>query len=206
MSRLQLKVALAQKAKREFLTIDESENDYQQELNNLLDLQIERHRQGVSENPNHADMHYRYGILLRGRGRTDEAIKHFRSALAINPSYIKARIKLGLALREQGQLDEGIEHLREALRIKPEYADLHYRLGLMYCDKMQFALAVEHFDIALKNNPDNVNVHANLALSLQNMGLIDRAHASWRAVCELEPQSPLAFQAQRELMTIRPVK
>jgi len=38
------------------------------------------------------------------------------------------------------------------------------------------------------------------------MGLIDRANASWRAVCELEPQSTLAFQAQRELMTLNTVR
>lgn len=206
MSRLQLKVALAQKTKQNYFTVGEAQPDTQQEINDLLDLQIERHRQGLQDNPNHADLHYRYGLLLKGRGKTEEAIEHFRTALQINPSYLKARTKLGLALREVGRMDDGIEQLREALQIKPEYADLHYRLGLMYCDKMQFALAVEHFEIALHNNPQNVNVHANLALALQNMGLIDRANASWRAVCELEPQSTLAFQAQRELMTLHPIR
>jgi len=206
MSRLQLKVALAQETQRDYFTLGEEKPDPQQEINDLLDLQIERHRQGLLENPNHADLHYRYALLLKGRGKTEEAIKHFRLALQINPSYLKARTKLGLALREVGRMDEGIEQLREALQIKPEYADLHYRLALMYCDKMQFALAVEHFEIALHNNPQNINVHANLALALQNMGLIDRANASWRAVCELEPQSTLAFQAQRELMTLNTVR
>lgn len=206
MSRLQLKVALAQKTKQNYFTLGQEQPDSEQEINDLLDLQIERHRQGLQENPNHADLHYRYGLLLRGRGKTEEAIEHFRTALQINPSYLKARTKLGLALRETGKTDEGIEQLRQALQIKPEYADLHYRLGLMYCDKMQFALAVEHFEIALHDNPQNINVHANLALALQNMGLIDRANASWRAVCELEPQSTLAFQAQRELMTLHPIR
>ena len=204
MSRLQLKVALSQKIQRDYFTLYEEKQDPQQEINDLLDLQIERHRQGLLENPNHADLHYRYGLLLKGRGKTEEAIKHFRMALQINPSYLKARTKLGLALRETGRMDEGIQQLREALQIKPEYADLHYRLGLMYCDKMQFALAVEHFEIALHNTPKNINVHSNLALALQNIGLIDRANASWRAVCELDPQSTLAFQAQRELITLNP--
>ena len=204
MARLQLKVALAQKAQKEFLP--EQDDKSSREMDQLLDLQIERHRQGLRENPNHADLHYRYGLLLRGKGRNDEAIKCFRQALEINPSYIKAKIKLGISLRDRGDLDEGIEQLCQALEIKPEYADLHYKLALMYCDRIQFALAVEHFELALDENPDNTNIHANLALALQNMGLIDRARASWRAVCELEPQSPMAFQAQRELIGLKTVQ
>jgi tetratricopeptide (TPR) repeat protein len=150
-------------------------------------------------------LRYRYGLLLRGRGKTSEAIQHFQAAVDINPSYVKARLKLGLALRDDGRMNEAIKQLTEALAVKSEYVDLHYKLGLMYCDKIKFALAVEHFETAQKENPDNMNVHANLALALQNMGLIDRARASWQAVCELEPQSPMAFKAQRELVCLKPV-
>jgi len=205
MARLQLKAALAQQCRRELGAAKEGEADDEREVNDLLDLQIERHRQTVLERPNHADLHYRYGLLLRGRGRHGEAVEQFQQALRINPAYVKARIKLGLTLREQGRTEDGIAELRQALECKPEYVDLHYRLGLMYCDKMQFALAVEHFETALKSNPENVEIHANLALALQNMGLIDRATASWRAVCELDPQSTLAYRAQRELIALRPV-
>ncbi|MFC1783034.1 tetratricopeptide repeat protein [Planctomycetota bacterium] len=206
MSRLQLKIALTQKDPSDILEATQITTGRPQELDELLDIQTERHRQAVQENPNRADLHYRYGMLLRGRGETAESIKHFGQAVEINPSYIKARIKLGLALREVNRLAEGFEHLKQALELKPESAKLHYKLGLMYCDKMQFALAVEQLEMILPEHPENGDIQANLALALQNMGLIDRARASWRAVCELEPQSALAFQAQRALPILKPVQ
>jgi tetratricopeptide (TPR) repeat protein len=206
MSRLQLKIALAQKAGQDFSGPMHESEGFNKELDELLDLQVERHRQAIIDNPSRADLHYRYGMLLRGRGETEEAIKHFGQAVEINPTYIKARIKLGLTLREINRLKEGFEHLKEALVLKPESSELHYKLGLMYCDKMQFALAVEQLEVMLPGHPDNGDIHANLALALQNMGLIDRARASWRAVCELEPESPLAFQAQRSLPILKTVQ
>ena len=199
MVRLQLKIALMQK-KWSNLQLDTDPNQQvTQELDELMDIQIERHRQALKENPHRADLYYRYGMLLRGQGNTEGAIRNYQKAVEINPSYFKARIKLGLSLREVGEKQKGLEELHAALELKPEYAELHYKLGVMYCDKMQFALAVEQLELMLPEHEENGDIHSNLALALQNMGLIDRAVANWRAVCELEPESAMAFWAQRSL-------
>ncbi len=206
MARLQLKVSLAQKSQRDYLSFEGGGSAVAETGTDLVEVQLERHRQSLLANPNYADLHYRYGLLLRGRGRLQEAIRHFRSAAQINPSYVRAKMHLGLALREAGELGEAIDQLKESLQVGPESVDLHYKLGLMYCDKMQFALAVEQLELVEQEDPANANVQANLALALQNMGLVDRARASWRAVCELEPESALAFKAQRELVSLKPVQ
>ena len=200
--RLQMKLSLAQKHSGGFAQPGLYESPSSQELDDLLTLQIERHRQSLLENPNRADLHYRYGLLLRGRGRTRESISHFREALKINPCYAKARIKLALALLEDGRSEEAMVNLEEALHVKEEFVKLHYKLGLMYCDKIQFALAVEHSELTLGQD-SNADTNANLMLALQNMGLIDRARATWQAVCELEPDSRMAFQSQRAIMPIK---
>ena len=119
-----------------------------------------------------------------------------------NPCYPKARIRLGLGLCAAGRPEAGWAELAQAVKIKPEFVELHYQLALMYCDKIKFALAVEHFEKTQQGPADKIDVQANLALALQNMGLIDRARANWQAVCELEPQSPLAFLAQREVVCL----
>jgi len=207
--RLQLKVALAQKQQKDYLEIEGlPESTVENELDELVNIQLERHCAALRQNPNQADLLYRYGLLLRGQGKTDEAIQQFQTALQINPSYTKARIKLGLALREKGKIADGFDQLEKAMVLEKEFIDMHYRLGLMYCDRMQFALALEHFDseLAENNDNDNDNIQANLMLALQNMGLIDRGAANWRALCELEPQSALAFQAQRSLKPLKPVR
>jgi len=199
MVRLQLKIALTQRKCSNFQLTTEPNPTVSQELDELMDIQIERHRAALRANPHRADLYYRYGMLLRGQGNTEGAITNYQKAVEINPSYFKARIKLGLSLREVGKSQQGLEELQGALELKPEYAELHYKLGVMYCDKMQFALAVEQLELMLPEHEENGDIQSNLTLALQNMGLIDRAVANWRAVCELEPESAMAFQAQRSL-------
>ena len=68
----------------------------------------EADRQAIAERPNHADLYYRLGLLLKNRGQIEEAVDAFQHAVAINPAYMKALIKLGLALKEVGRTDEAI--------------------------------------------------------------------------------------------------
>ena len=42
---------------------------------------------------------------------------------------------------------------------------------------------------AAEGNAGNIDFQANLALALQNMGLIDRATASWKIVSDLADKS-----------------
>jgi superkiller protein 3 len=172
----------------------------------LLSQQIDRLRAAVQENPNHADLHYRLGLLLRNRGQIEDAIGEFREAVAINPTYMKALLKLGLALGENDQTDEAVKVLRQALDLQPEYIDLHYQLGLLFAQRHQFEMAVEHYEHAVQGNPRNVAFQANLALALQNMGLIDRANATWQIVADLAPASPEGEKARAILAKHRPSK
>ncbi len=165
----------------------------------LLSQQIANLKSAIDAQPNHADLHYRLGLLLRNRGQIEDAIDAFRAAVEINPSYMKALIKLGLSLAELDNTDEAIEVLTRATELKPDYADLHYRLGLIFAQRHQFELAVEHYEQAVEGNPQNVAFQANLALALQNMGLIDRANASWQIVQNLAPESIEAQQARSHM-------
>ncbi|MBN1765560.1 MAG: tetratricopeptide repeat protein [Sedimentisphaerales bacterium] len=209
MNRLQLKVAQAQKSMKNLeeasiACLDEDTPD--DKIKDLIDIQIERYKNKLIQNPNHADLHYRFGLLMYGKGLIDQAIEHFQKALSINPSFFKVQTKLGLALWGKGQFGPAIENFKKAFRLDQELVELHYKLGVMYCDKIQFALAVEHFKDIMDDNNNNsstADVQANISLALQNMGLIDRAAASWRTACELEPQSTLAFQAQRAITSLK---
>lgn len=196
-ARMQLK-ADASRSARKYLKLGgapAAEEDVQR-AGDLISRQIVRLRETLKKSPNHADLHYRLGLLLKNRGQVEEAIASFQAAVAINPSYMKALIKLGLALKDIGRTQEAVETLRRAVDVKPDYADLHYQLGLLFAQRYQFEMAVEHFEQAAKWNAGNVDFQANLALALQNMGLIDRANATWQIVCELAPESPQAAQAR----------
>jgi tetratricopeptide (TPR) repeat protein len=206
MNRLQMKVAMAQKentSESEVWQVAVEEQDQSPEAEELLDIQFKRYEKALEQNPNQADLHYYYSLLLRSKGKAGAALEHLQNALTTNPSYQQARIKAGLNLYESNKVEACYDQLAQALLLDEEYCNLHYKLGLMYCDRIQFALAVEHFESAIETKHAEANIQSNLALALQNMGLIDRAAAYWRAVCELDPQSKLAFQAQRSVVHLK---
>ncbi len=192
MARLQLKMGAARESKRyvgSSETHPSSRRGADLAVDDLVARQIDRHREAIRQRPNHADLHYRLGLLLRHCNETEEAIQCFRQAVAINPTYVKALIKLGLCLKESGQIEAAVEPLRRAAELDPHDADLHYALGLIFADQRKFSLAVEQFETALSRDPKNIDFHANLALALQNMGLVDRAAASWQTLCDMLPET-----------------
>ncbi len=190
MAKLQLKSASADRFAASFES-DEGMPVAEIDLDNddLLHKQIDRHAEEIKQNPNFADIRYRYGVMLRSEGRLGEAIEQFKAAVEINPSYVQAIIKLGITQQELGLVDDAIETFKQAIDIKPEYVDLHYRLGLLYTDRRQFEEAVEHMETAAEGSPENKEVRAGLALALQNMGLMDRSAATWRSMWKLHHTS-----------------
>ena len=186
MARLQLKAAVADGYARNF-EVGHDLGDVKAELDNdhLLSRQMERHAEEVQRHPRHADVRYRYGVLLRAEGKLGEAAEQFRQAVEINPTYVQALIKLGITQQELGQVDEAIATFTNVLEIKPEFVDLHYRLGLLYTDRKQFDAAVREMEAAAAGSGDNEQIRAGLALSLQNMGLMDRSAATWRSLWKL---------------------
>ncbi|MCH8966058.1 MAG: tetratricopeptide repeat protein, partial [Planctomycetes bacterium] len=151
----------------------------------LIDTQRDNVRTALCAHPHHADLHYRLGLLLRHQGDLSGSIEAFREALKINPEYTKAGTKLGLALRESGRFDEAIEAFERTLQLDPNAIDLHYQLGLIFADRGEFALALDRFEEATAKVPNKVDYVANLALALANMGLLDRASATWQTLCDV---------------------
>jgi tetratricopeptide (TPR) repeat protein len=187
-SRLQLKVAAA-KQRRRYLAPDQIAQEpgapSDERVVSMIEKQIAHLREAVAEHPNHADLHYRLGLLLKHTGDRGATIQSFERALSINPNYLKAMIKLAIVQREAGRVDDAIRTAQRALQIDPESVQLHYELGLMYADRGLFANAIDSFDEAVRFEPHNTDYVANLALALQNMGLADRAAATWHTLCDL---------------------
>jgi tetratricopeptide (TPR) repeat protein len=59
----------------------------------LLDSAEREYRRLILEHPTYADLHYHLGMLLRKRGRNDEAMEEFGVAIKLNPHYMEARRK-----------------------------------------------------------------------------------------------------------------
>ncbi len=186
MSRLQLKSAMADEYLRGF-DEDEDVASANVSLDNemLLKKQLQMHADEVSRNGHQADVRYRYGVLLRAEDRQKEALEQFQQAVNINPTYVQALIKLGICQQDLGMGTEAIETFTRVLDVQPEYIDLHYRLGLLHTDRREFEVAVKEMEQAAKETPNCEPVRAGLALCLQNMGLMDKAAATWRSLWKI---------------------
>ena len=186
MARMQLKAALAQEFERNLQRQEDAavspEPEPQADRDDLLAMQITRHEEQVRSNPGYPDQHYRYGVLLRAQGRLDEAAEQFGQAIAINPHYVDAIIRLGVTQQEQGKADQAIATFKQALELKGQYVDLHYRLAVLYTDRKRLEEAICHMEKAVGLAPGSNSIRASLALSFQNMGLMDRAAATWRSL------------------------
>jgi tetratricopeptide (TPR) repeat protein len=166
----------------------------------FLEEAIQRHELALVGTPGHADLHYRHGLLLRQVGRLDEATEALRRAIEINPQYSKALVKLAICLKERGEVDAAIETFQRALRLDGEYVDVHYQLGLLFAQRSQFDLAIEQFEQAVAGNDQNIAFQANLALALQNIGLVDRAAATWRSICELSRRDDEVLAVREQIL------
>ncbi len=148
----------------------------------LLQEQIDRHAEEVRLCPDYADLRYRYGVLLRSQGRGADALEQFAKAVELNPTYVRALIRTGILQQELGLNAEAADTFRRVLELRPEYVDIHYRLGLLHTDRGELEEAIRHMQTASDGAPTNDALRASLALSLQNMGLMDRTAATWRSL------------------------
>ncbi len=190
------------RASRESLLYEEPSEDPGHD--ELLAEAIHRHQQTLLGHPGRADLHYRHGMLLRQVGDFAAAAQAFREATAINPSYAKALIKLGITQREMGRSEETLDVFVQALQLDQRQVNLHYELGLLFTQYNRFDLAAESFEASLAGKEGGAEFRHNLALALQNIGMVDRAEASWQSICELSRATVQAsgcdrFQRNRDV-------
>ena len=72
---------------------------------------------------------------------------------------------------------------------KPEPIDLaalelHYKTAILYCDKSRFTQALANLEGVMKNNYAEPDAALNIEVVLENLGLIDRAVATWDRLTE----------------------
>jgi len=184
MAKLQLRSAVNEEFARGFCSEEDVAAESAVFNEELLAQQIERHAEAVRSHPQHADVRYRYGVLLRATGQIPQAMEQFLEAVRISPTFLKAWIKLGITQQEMGLVDDAIETFQKSMLVRPDCVDVHYRLGLLYTNRRNFDEAVRHMEAAA-GDADDGRIRAGLALSLQNMGLMDRVAATWRSLWKI---------------------
>jgi tetratricopeptide (TPR) repeat protein len=150
----------------------------------MIEDVIKTHQAQMNSTPKSADVHYKFGILMMATENLEQAIRSFENALQINPTHHRVRTKLALCLHESGRCDLALEKLTEADLLQTALLELHYRTAILFCDKQKFAAAITSLENNMKENFTQPDAAVNIQVVLENLGLIDRAVATWDRLTE----------------------
>ncbi|MCD6394498.1 MAG: tetratricopeptide repeat protein [Planctomycetes bacterium] len=145
---------------------------------------IKAHEKQIASRPESADIHYKYAILMLITGDAAKAAQSFERALEINPTHHRARTKLVLCLHETDREALAADILTKVEAISMDMLELHYRTAILYCDRRKFGEALAHLQSAMKENFTEPDAIVNIEVVLENLGLIDRAVATWDRLTE----------------------
>ncbi len=148
----------------------------------LMAAAIHAHRTELTRCPNNPDIYYRLGILHAATGQLNAAISSFRKALDLNPLFARARTKLAVCQHEIGNRDAALKNLPTSEHLDDQILRLHYETALLYCDRVKFASSLLNLNRILEDNLASADTTTNISITLQNLGLVDRAAASWESV------------------------
>lgn len=101
--------------------------------------------------------HLVLGVIVRGLGRMDEAVREFERALALDPLSYDTQIKLGSVYRDTQQPAKAEAAYVSAQRIRPGYWDVADYLGYFYFFQGAYDKARDQYEMVTRLCPGNIN-------------------------------------------------
>jgi adenylate cyclase len=122
------------------------------------------YRRALELNPNNADAHHHYGLLLANTGRFEQALDEGRRALELDPLSLLVNLQVGWVYWYAHRADEALGQARKIIEIEPGFQSAYWLMGANYVSKGMYEEAVAAYQksFALGNcNP--------IALSIQGI-------------------------------------
>jgi tetratricopeptide (TPR) repeat protein len=154
-------------------------NLYNDESPDLIESVITAHRNQIAHQPQNPDLHYRLGVLMMSVERITDAIQEFQTATTINPNFTRAKSRLAICLLESDRKTQALKQLVAPDCLNKDSLNLHYKTALLYCNKPKFASSLMNLEHYMESNFALTETVVNISIILQNLGLLDRASATW---------------------------
>ena len=148
---------------------------------NLVKIVFEKYSQQLTSQPDNADSHYKYAVLLLNGANLPAAVEHLEKTLSLNPTHYRARAKLAICLHEMGKKSEALTVLTGTVFPDHDTLALHYKTAILFADQKQFGKMTEHLQNSLVQNLTETTAEQALAIVLQNMGLASRVSTLWES-------------------------
>ena len=112
--------------------------------------------------PDYAEAHHTYGMLLFEKEEHQAAAAKFERATELNPEYVVAHVNLAVSRWRQEQLELAEISLRKAVEVDPDFIPAQYYLGRLLSETQRYAEARVHLLHANKLDPSNRRVRFEL--------------------------------------------
>jgi len=119
-------------------------------------------RRAVGINENLAAVHIALGIVYRGKGQYDEAIRQFEEALSRDPTNFEANLGLAKVYEDNGNAEKAEEVYKRAISLTPSRWAGYSYLGSFYSKYARFREAEKMFRKVVELTPDNYRGYSNL--------------------------------------------
>jgi predicted O-linked N-acetylglucosamine transferase (SPINDLY family) len=147
----------------------------------------------VAAKPADAEAHYRYGCLLEGLKRPQDALASYDRAVEFRPDYAEAYYQRGNALADLQRFDEAVDSYDRALQAKPDYPEAYFNRGVAQQTLKRNVDAAESYERAVQLKPDYARAYANLGNALAALGRVDQALASYERALKIKPDLVEAY-------------
>ncbi len=160
----------------------------------------EHHRRAIELNPNNADAHYNYAILLNELNRKDEAEEHYKKAIEINPNFAEAYNNYAQLLNELNRNDVAEKHYKKAIEINPNSEIVHFNYAILLNELNRNDEAEEHYKKAIEINPNYEKAYSNYAILLNELNRNDEAEEHYKKAIEINPDFAEAHNSYANLL------
>ena len=110
----------------------------------------EAYRRAIELNPNYANAHDGYAMLLSARGRFDEAIEQITKAADLDPLSLIIAVHAGWPFYFARDYESAIKRFRKALELDEHFIPAHGWLGMALAQQHRYAEALDAFHRALE--------------------------------------------------------
>jgi tetratricopeptide (TPR) repeat protein len=147
-----------------------------------------------------AEACHRNGLILKTRGKLNDAVVCFQKAVRLKPEFAEAYNNLGNALYALGQINEALENYKQAIQHKPTYAEAFYNLANCLSTPGELKAAIDNYKKAIELKPEFAEAYCNLGLAFKGLGNFEAAAINFECAISIKPDSAEALNNYGNLL------
>ncbi|OYX29289.1 MAG: hypothetical protein B7Y99_13430 [Caulobacterales bacterium 32-69-10] len=141
----------------------------------------------ASADPQSADIHAVFGVILARVGDREAALAAYDQALSLDPRHAAALFNRAHLLAGIGRLDEAVRDHGQVVELNPHHPHAHYSLGATLQALGRLDEAAKAYDQAARLDPTLLAAHVQGAALLLTLGRFDEALAACDRALALNP-------------------